>query len=66
MSLWYLILTIVALGIVAYAINRWAPMSPAFKTIANLVLVAVALFVVLEAFGVIDVLKSTQIGKGGR
>ncbi len=62
MSLWYLIVILIAAGIGLYAVNRFVPMDGKIKSILNVVVVLVVVFVLLEAFGVIDVLRSTSVG----
>lgn len=62
MSLWHLLVLLVAVGIALYAINRFIPMEATIKRILNIVVILVMVFVLLEAFGVIDVLQATTVG----
>jgi hypothetical protein len=62
MTLWHLLVLLICAGIGLYAINRFVPMDAKIKQILNVVVVLVVVFVLLEAFGVIDVLRSTDVG----
>jgi hypothetical protein len=62
MSLWHLLVVIIAAGIGLYAVNRFIPMDAKIKQILNVVVVLIVVFVLLEEFGVIDVLRSTSVG----
>jgi hypothetical protein len=61
MSLVSLLVVLVVLGVVAYVISRYVPMEARIKSIAIWVIVIIALFIVLSAFGVCDALKGTAV-----
>lgn len=61
MSLVSLLVVLIVLGVVAYLIYAFMPMEPRIKQILLWVILAVAIFVVLQAFGVCDVLKQQPV-----
>ena len=61
MSLVTLLIVLIVLGVVAYAIKTYLPMEPAIKTLLLWVILAVAVVVVLSAFGVCDALRAQTV-----
>lgn len=57
MSLLYLIITLVVVGLILWAINTFIPMDGKVKTLLNVVVIIVLIFWLLSAFGVVDVLN---------
>lgn len=53
MSVISLILTLVLIGVLIWAVTTYIPMDPGIKTLIRVVGIVIALFVVLNAFGVI-------------
>lgn len=53
MGLLTLIIIVIALGLIAYGINRWVPIAEPYKSIANILLLIVAIVLLLRYAGVI-------------
>jgi hypothetical protein len=53
MSLIYLIVVLVIVGLVLYLIENYVPMSPPIKTVLRVVVVLVLCLWLLQAFGII-------------
>jgi hypothetical protein len=53
MSLLYIVLVLVVVGVVLYAINRFIPMQGTIKTILNWVVVICVILWLLSVFGII-------------
>lgn len=53
MSLLYIVLVLIIIGVLLWAINRFIPMASSIKTILNAVVVIVVVLWLLEVFGVI-------------
>jgi hypothetical protein len=57
MSLLYIVLVLIAVGVGLWAINRFIPMAGSIKSILNVVVIIVVVLWLLAAFGIIpDVL----------
>lgn len=50
-----LLITLVVIGFVVWLLTTYIPMEPMFRSIILVVAVLVALFVVMRAFGIVDV-----------
>lgn len=61
MSLVSLLIILVVLGVVAYLISAYLPMEPRIKSIAIWVIIIIALFIVLSAFGVCGAVKGVAV-----
>ncbi len=61
MSLLTLFFIIVVVGVVVYLIRRFAPMDQAFKDAVLWVGIGVVVFVVLEAFGILDAVRGVRV-----
>lgn len=61
MSLLTIILFIVAIGVVMWAINRFIPMQPAIRSVLNGLVTILLIVWLLDAFGLIDVLRNTEV-----
>lgn len=53
MGLLTLIIIVIALGLIVYGINRWVPIAEPYKSIANILLLIVAIVLLLRYAGVI-------------
>ncbi|MDA3898571.1 MAG: hypothetical protein PF482_20720 [Desulfobacteraceae bacterium] len=53
MSLIQLVITLVVIGAILWAIDRYIPMNAAIKKLVNIVVVVVAVLFVLQYFGII-------------
>lgn len=62
MPLLNIIVVVVVTGVGLWAINSFIPMARQVKTILNVVVVAVLCLWLLQAFGIIDNLKSIRVG----
>lgn len=60
MSILALIIILVAIGVGLYFIQK-APIVAWMKTLITVVLVIIAILIVLQAFGVLDQVKSAQV-----
>ncbi len=56
-----ILITVVVVGVVLWAINRFIPMARPVKTILNLIVVVLLCLWLLQAFGVIDGLPSLRM-----
>jgi predicted membrane protein len=61
MSILSIILAIVAVGVVLWLINRFIPMQSTVKSILNGLVIILLVVWLLDAFGLIDVLRSTTV-----
>ena len=61
MSLLYVILLIVVVGVVLYLINRFVPMDGKIKTILNWVVVIFLILFLLKALGVWEYLAGVNV-----
>ncbi len=61
MPLTQFVIVLVVLGVLLWAINRYIPMDATIKKILNVVVVLVAVFFVLRAFGVLDSLSGIRV-----
>ncbi len=58
-----LILVIVAIGVVMYAVNRWAPMAPEVKRFLNIVAVVVLALWFVNLIGLFGSLSHIRVGR---
>ena len=54
MSLLYIVLVLIVVGVVLWLINRYVPMASSIKTILNIVIIVVVILWLLRAFGIIS------------
>lgn len=62
MSLLVLLGALVVIGVLLYFLNQ-IPMDAAFKTLIRVVAIVVAIWIILEAFGIIDYLRGVHTPK---
>lgn len=63
MSLIYLVIVLVIVGVILWAINNYIPMQSNIKKILNVVVVIAVILWLLTVFGVIGNLSTIRIGK---
>ena len=56
-----LLILIIIAGVVLWAINNFIPMQRTIKAILNLVFVVVVIVVILDAFGIVDLLPEWRL-----
>ena len=56
-----LLILIIIAGVVLWAINNFVPMQRTIKAILNLVFVVVVIVVILDAFGIVDLLPEWRL-----
>ena len=61
MSLLNIIIGIIAVGVLLWLVNTYIPMDSKIKSILNAVVVLILVFWLLQAFGLLDSLKSIRI-----
>ena len=61
MPLIQLLILIVIAGVVLWAINSFIPMQRTIKAILNLVVIVVLIVVILDAFGIVDLLPGWRL-----
>lgn len=61
MSVLYIILVLVVLGVLLWVINRYVPMQPTIKTILNVVIIIIIIIWLLKALGVWDWMASAKV-----
>ena len=54
MSLVYIVLVLIVIGVILWLINTYVPMASSIKTILNLVVVVFVIFWLLRVFGIIS------------
>jgi hypothetical protein len=54
MSLVYIVLVLIVVGVILWLINTYVPMAGSIKQILNIVVIIVVIFWLLNAFGVIS------------
>ena len=54
MSLVYLVVVLLVVGVILWLINTYVPMASSIKTILNIVVVIVVILWLLNAFGIIS------------
>lgn len=54
MSLIAILITLVIIGVILYAVNRYIPMAASIKSIVNLVVLIAVVIWLLKAFGIIS------------
>lgn len=62
MSVLTILLVILVVGVLLWLVNTYIPMQSTIKTILNAVVVILLVVWLLSAFGLIDVLRNTQVG----
>ena len=61
MSLLYIIILILVVGVILYLINRFVPMDSKVKVILNWVVIIFLIIFLLRALGVFDFLKGVKV-----
>lgn len=62
MSVLTVILVIIAVGVLLWLVNRFVPMQSTVRSVLNAVVVILLIVWLLDVFGLLDVLESTQVG----
>ncbi|HUG46081.1 MAG TPA: Thivi_2564 family membrane protein [Sphingomicrobium sp.] len=62
MSILTILLVILVVGVLLWLVNAYIPMQSTVKSILNAVVVILLVVWLLDAFGLIDVLRDTQVG----
>lgn len=62
MSLFNVLVTLIVVGVILWLINTYIPMDRKIKSILNAVVVIGVVLWLLQAFGLLDSLKSINIG----
>lgn len=62
MSILTIILVIIAVGVLLWLVNRFIPMQGTVRSILNAVVIILLVVWLLDAFGLIDVLRDTDVG----
>jgi hypothetical protein len=60
-SILTIILVIIVVGVLLWLVNRFIPMHPTVKSILNAVVIILLVVWLLDAFGLIDVLRDTDV-----
>jgi cation transporter-like permease len=63
MSLITLVLTLIAVGVLLWAINQFIPMDGKIKAILNIVVVVVLLLWLLNVFGILSSISGIRVGR---
>ncbi len=63
MSVLTILIVILVVGVLLWLINTYIPMQPTIKSILNAVVVILLVVWLLDAFGLINVLKNTTVGQ---
>lgn len=58
MSLLYVVLILIIVGVLLWLINTYVPMADSIKTILNIVVVVAVILWLLKVFGIIEFLRS--------
>jgi len=61
MPLITIVIVLIVVGVALWAINTYLPMAKPVKTILNIVVVVVVCIWLLQAFGLIDSIKSIRL-----
>lgn len=61
MSILTLLLIIVVVGVLLWLVNRFIPMHPTVRSILNGVVIVLLVDWLLDAFGLLDVLRDTRV-----
>ena len=62
MNLIHLVVTLIVIGILLWAVNKYIPMDGAIKRILNIVVVIAVVLWLLQAFGVLGSLGAIHVG----
>ena len=65
MSVLTILLVLIVVGVLLWLVNSYLPMDPKIKGILNAVVVILVVVWLLQAFGLLDVLRGIQIDKPG-
>jgi hypothetical protein len=57
-----ILLVIIVVGVLLWLVNSYVPMHPTIKSIFNAVVIILLVVWLLDAFGLIDVLRNTEVG----
>ncbi len=63
MSLIYVVIVLIVVGVILWLINQFIPMASSIKTILNVVIIIVVILWLLHVFGVIGSLSSIRLGR---
>ena len=61
MDLIAVVITLIVVGVVLWAINRYIPMAASIKNILNILVVIVVVLWLLQGFGVLSSLRNVKI-----
>ncbi|HEY6722949.1 MAG TPA: Thivi_2564 family membrane protein [Polyangiaceae bacterium] len=61
MSILTILLVIIVVGVLLWAVNSFLPMDPKVKSILNIVVVILLVLWLLQAFGLISVLRGVRV-----
>jgi ABC-type long-subunit fatty acid transport system fused permease/ATPase subunit len=61
MDLITVVMTLIVVGVLLWAINKYIPMAASIKNILNIVVVIVVVLWLLQGFGVIDNIHNVKI-----
>jgi hypothetical protein len=56
-----ILVVLVVIGVLLWAVNNYIPMAASIKKIVNIVVVVVVCLWLLQAFGIIDSIRSVRI-----
>ena len=62
MSILTILLVIIVVGVLLWAVNSFLPMDPKVKSILNIVVIILLVLWLLQAFGLINVLRGVRVG----
>lgn len=62
MSVLTILLVIIGVGVLLWLVNRFIPMQSTVKSILNAIVIILLVVWLLDVFGVIDVLRNTEVG----
>lgn len=61
MSILTILIVIVVVGVLLWAVNSFIPMDSKVKSILNIVVVVLLIIWLLQAFGLLDVLRGVRV-----
>jgi hypothetical protein len=61
MPIFTILIVIIVAGVLLWAVNNYLPMDQKIKNIFNVVVVLVVIFWLLNVFGILNILKTTNI-----
>jgi hypothetical protein len=62
MSVLTILIVILVVGVLLWLVNAYIPMQSTIKSILNAVVIILLVVWLLDAFGLIDVLRNTEVG----